>query len=93
VALPIELWSIRESATAYIGIGAHLGSARLQNAKGHVLGHLGRNAEKDPTVRPHQTNERTDSYDIVAAPSLADALANFLSSDHTPIQSPCRANT
>jgi hypothetical protein len=70
--LPVERWSIRESATAYFGIGSHFGNARSQNAKGHVLGHvkdLGLNATKDPTARVYQTNERqtyhTDSCDVV----------------------------
>ena len=34
--LPVERWSMRESATAFYGLGAHLGSARSQNGKGHV---------------------------------------------------------
>jgi hypothetical protein len=78
--LPVEGWSMRESATAYFGIGSHFGSARSQNAKGHVLGHvrdLGRNAEKDPTARVYQTNERqtfhTDSCDIVGLLCLKTA--------------------
>ena len=78
--LPVARWSIRESATAYFGIGAHFGSARSQNAKGHVLGHvrdLGRNAEADPTARVYQTNERqtyhTDSCDIVGLLCLKTA--------------------
>jgi hypothetical protein len=78
--LPVERWSIRQSATAYFGIGAHFGSARSQNAKGHVLGHvrdLGLNAEKDPTARVYQTNERqtyhTDSCDVVGLLCLKTA--------------------
>jgi hypothetical protein len=78
--LPVERWSMRESATAYFGIGAHFGSARSQNAKGHVLGHvrdLGRNAEKDPTARVYQTKERqtyhTDSCDVVGLLCLKTA--------------------
>ena len=38
--LPVDRWSMREAATAYFGLGAHLGSARSQNGKGHVLGHV-----------------------------------------------------
>jgi hypothetical protein len=78
--LPVERWTIRESATAYFGIGSHFGSARSQNAKGHVLGHvrdLGRNAEKDPTARIYQTRERqtyhTDSCDVVGLLCLKTA--------------------
>ena len=78
--LPVERWSIREAATAYFGIGSHFGSARSQNAKGHVLGHvrdLGLNAEKDPTARVYQTRERqtyhTDSCDVVGLLCLKTA--------------------
>jgi hypothetical protein len=77
--LPVERWSVREAATAFFGLGAHLGSARSQNAKGHVLGHvqdLGLDAQ-DPNVRIYQTNARqtfhTDSCDIVALLCLKTA--------------------
>jgi hypothetical protein len=83
--LPVERWSIRESATAYFGLGAHLGSARSQNGKGHVLGHvqdLGLNAA-DPNVRIYQTNARqtfhTDSCDVVALLCLKTAQSGGLS--------------
>src|SRR5262245_19624080 len=33
--LPVESWGLRKSAVAYFGLGAHLGSARSQNGKGH----------------------------------------------------------
>ncbi len=69
--LPVQRWTLRQSATAFFGIGAHLGPAVSQNAKGHVLGHvqdLGLSAD-DPNVRIYQTHERqtfhTDSCDIV----------------------------
>ncbi len=59
-----------ENAALFMGIGAHLGAARPQNAKGHLLGHvkdLGRSSS-DPTARIYQTNERqtfhTDSADV-----------------------------
>jgi hypothetical protein len=83
--LPVERWSIRESATAYFGLGSHLGSARSQNAKGHVLGHvqdLGLSAA-DPNVRIYQTNARqtfhTDSCDVVALLCLKTAQSGGLS--------------
>jgi Taurine catabolism dioxygenase TauD, TfdA family len=83
--LNVERWSIRESATAYFGLGAHLGSARSQNAKGHVLGHvqdLGLDAA-DPNVRIYQTAARqtfhTDSCDVVALLCLKTALSGGLS--------------
>jgi hypothetical protein len=83
--LPVERWSIRESATAYFGLGSHLGSARSQNGKGHVLGHvqdLGLDAA-DPNVRIYQTRERqtfhTDSCDVVALLCLKTAQSGGLS--------------
>src|SRR5919112_611939 len=70
--LPVERWSLREAATAFFGIGTHLGPARSQNGKGHVLGHvrdLGLDPA-DPNVRIYQTSARqsfhTDSCDVVA---------------------------
>ena len=69
----------RQCAAAFLGVGAHLGSLRPQNAKGHVLGHvkdLGR-ASTDPTARLYQTHERqtfhTDSCDVVALMCLHPA--------------------
>lgn len=83
--LPVGRWSLREAATAYFGLGAHLGSARSQNAKGHVLGHvqdLGLDAQ-DPNVRIYQTNARqtfhTDSCDVVALLCLKAARSGGLS--------------
>jgi hypothetical protein len=83
--LPVERWSLRQSATAYFGLGAHLGSARSQNGKGHVLGHvqdLGLDAA-DPNVRIYQTNARqtfhTDSCDVVALLCLKTAQSGGLS--------------
>src|SRR5262245_13883721 len=83
--LPVERWSLREAAAAYFGLGAHLGSARSQNGKGHVLGHvqdLGLDAQ-DPTVRIYQTNARqtfhTDSCDVVGLLCLKTAQSGGLS--------------
>ncbi len=83
--LPVERWTMREAATAFFGLGAHLGSARSQNGKGHVLGHvqdLGL-ASNDPNVRIYQTHERqtfhTDSCDIVGLLCLKTARSGGLS--------------
>src|SRR6267154_3253883 len=38
--MPVEGRPIEQSATAYWGVGAYFGSARSQNAKGHLLGHI-----------------------------------------------------
>jgi Taurine catabolism dioxygenase TauD, TfdA family len=84
--LPVERWSVRKTAIAYFGLGAHLGSARSQNAQGHVLGHvkdLGLSSS-DPNVRIYQTSERqgyhTDSCDVVGLLCLQPAKAGGLSS-------------
>jgi hypothetical protein len=83
--LPVERWTMREAATAFYGLGVHLGSPRSQNAKGHVLGHvrdLGLDV-KDPNVRIYQTHERqtyhTDSCDIVGLLCLRTARSGGLS--------------
>jgi hypothetical protein len=83
--LPVERWTMREAATAFFGLGCHLGSARSQNGKGHVLGHvqdLGLDV-KDPNVRIYQTHERqtyhTDSCDIVGLLCLKTAKTGGLS--------------
>jgi len=77
--LPVETWPLRLSATAFVGLGAHLGTAVSQNAQGHLLGHvrdLGLRSD-DPAVRIYQTAERqtfhTDSCDIVALLCLQTA--------------------
>ena len=69
--LPIADYSQAFAATIFCGIGAHVGSARSQNADGHILGHvrdIGADAN-DPNSRIYQTCERqtfhTDSADIV----------------------------
>jgi hypothetical protein len=84
--LPVERWSRRKTATAYFGLGAHLGKARSQNAQGHVLGHvrdLGQSSS-DPNVRIYQTKERqgyhTDSCDVVGLLCLQSAKEGGLSS-------------
>ncbi len=38
--IPVERYSAQQAATMFYGVGAYLGSARMQNAKGHVLGHV-----------------------------------------------------
>src|SRR5450432_2861381 len=77
--------TMREAATAFYGLGVHLGSARSQNGKGHVLGHvqdLGL-ASDDPNVRIYQTHERqtfhTDYCDIVGLICLKTAQRGGLS--------------
>src|SRR5436309_2103525 len=78
-SLPVERWSKRQAAIAFLGIGVHLGNLRMQNADGHLLGHvrdLGRSSE-DPNTRIYQTSERqtfhTDSCDVVGLLCLRPA--------------------
>lgn len=77
--LPIARYSQAFAATIFCGIGVHLGSARSQNAQGHILGHvrdIGADAN-DPNSRIYQTNERqsfhTDSADVVALLCIREA--------------------
>ena len=78
--LPVERYSQETAAAIFCGIGAHLGSARSQNAAGHILGHV-RNVGKDPNdpnTRIYQTNARqsfhTDSADVVGLLCLREAM-------------------
>ena len=77
--LAIEDYSREIAAAIFCGIGAHLGSARSQNAAGHVLGHVrdvGADAG-DAGTRINQTSERqtfhTDSADVVGLLCLRTA--------------------
>ncbi|MEM7423267.1 MAG: TauD/TfdA family dioxygenase, partial [Pseudomonadota bacterium] len=78
--LPVERWDIRTVATVFCGLGAHLGRARSQNARGHILGHVtdvGADLS-DPTVRIYQTQRRqtfhTDSVDVVGLLCIREAM-------------------
>ena len=77
--LPVERYSQQLAAAIFCGIGVHLGSARSQNAEGHILGHVrdvGADAN-DPNSRIYQTRERqtfhTDSADVVGLLCLLEA--------------------
>ncbi len=77
--LPIGSYDQKKAAAIFCGIGSHLGSARSQNAAGHILGHV-RNIgadPKDPNTRIYQTNARqsfhTDSTDVVGLMCLHEA--------------------
>ena len=77
--LPVDRWSRADASLAFIGLGAHLGRARSQNAAGHLLGHV-RDvglSSTDPRVRIYQTHERqtfhTDSCDVVGLLCLNEA--------------------
>ncbi len=83
--LPIDRWTKRQAAIAFLVIGTHLGNLRMQNAEGHLLGHvrdLGRSSH-DPHTRIYQTRERqthhTDSCDVVGLLCLRTAKSGGLS--------------
>lgn len=64
---PVSRYTLEQTAIAYLGIGAHLGSFRSQNAKGHLLGHvtdLGADIAK-PTTRYYQTNRGLEFHGFV----------------------------
>jgi hypothetical protein len=84
--IPVEGRPIRESAAAYWGVGTYFGSARSQNARGHLLGHvydLGGSSADDPNTRSYATSERQnfhiDRCDVVALLCLRRAKAGGLS--------------
>ncbi|MBT6272892.1 MAG: TauD/TfdA family dioxygenase [Chromatiales bacterium] len=84
--LPVERYSVQQAAIAYFGIGAHLGDAVSQNAKGHALGHV-YNLGVDPTLptgRGYQSDQKlnfhTDPTDVVGLLCLRKAKAGGLSS-------------
>ena len=84
--LPVERWTRRQAAIAFLIIGAQLGNLRMQNGEGHLLGHvrdLGRSSD-DPNTRIYQTRERqtfhTDSCDVVGLLCLQAAKSGGLSS-------------
>ncbi len=85
--MPVEGRPIAESATAYWGVGSYFGSARSQNAKGHLLGHvydLGQGlSATNPNLRSYATAERQnfhiDRCDVVALLCLRRAKSGGLS--------------
>lgn len=84
--LPVKDRSMKQIATAFWGIGTHLGEAISQNAKGHLLGHV-----KDIGHDPHNPEHRlyatrarhrfhTDSCDLVGLFCVRPAKEGGLSS-------------
>ncbi len=77
--LPVADYTQEMAACIFCGIGAHLGSARSQNAQGHILGHVRDTglSSVDPNARIYQTAERqsfhTDSADVVGLLCLKKA--------------------
>ena len=85
--MPVTGRPIAEIAAAYWGIGTYFGTARSQNARGHLLGHvydLGRaHSETNPHLRSYATAERQnfhiDRCDVVALLCLRPAKSGGLS--------------
>ena len=86
--VPVGRYDNRQSAVAFLGIGAHLGEAVSQNAKGHALGHvrdlgLGESLWTTPTARGYQTAEKlifhSDASDLVGLLCLRTAKSGGLS--------------
>tara|TARA_Y100000994_G_scaffold170591_1_gene140537 strand:- start:222 stop:1337 length:1116 start_codon:yes stop_codon:yes gene_type:complete len=84
--LPLEKLSFADIATMYWGIGTHIGSARSQNTRGHLLGHvidLGSSFE-NKSERGYLTNRHLkyhcDSVDIVGLLCLRHAKQGGASS-------------
>ncbi len=78
--LPVANYDVTFAAAVFCGIGAHLGSARSQNAMGHILGHvrdIGADPS-DPKVRIYQTAARqtfhTNSSDVVGLMCIREAM-------------------
>jgi len=95
----VERYPREAQAIAFMGLGSHLGVARSQNAKGHLLGHvkdLGLDVS-DPNVRYYQTHRKleyhTDSCDIVGLLCLQAAKSggeSFIVSSMTLYNEVCR---
>lgn len=84
--LPIEEYSVRQSAIAFWAIGKNIGMPVSQNGKGHLLGHVANVGLdfSDPQVRGYQTSARlayhTDASDVVGLICLRPAKSGGLSS-------------
>ena len=83
--LPVERFSVRRRAIAFWGIGTRFGRAVMQNAMGHLLGHvidLGRTHD-DYRTRTYQTRDRqffhADSCDVVGLMCVRKAKRGGLS--------------
>lgn len=84
--LPMERYGIEAAARAYWGIGSYFGTARSQNARGDLIGHVVdvHRSPADPTARLYQTSARLnyhpDSTDIVGLLCLRKAMRGGASS-------------
>jgi hypothetical protein len=88
--VPVREYTLEESARIYWGLGVHIGHARSQNAKGHLLGHVCNLGDQYDAfgnpgkARIYQTRVRqkfhTDSTDIVGLLCLQAAKSGGESS-------------
>ena len=82
---PVEGFSFEEIATMYWGFGTHMGSARSQNTRGHLLGHVTDITKQydDPSRRGYLSRRHllyhSDSVDMVSLLCLQKAKEGGLS--------------
>lgn len=82
---PVEDFSFEEIATMYWGFGTHIGSARSQNTRGHLLGHVTDITDQydDPNRRGYLSRRHllyhSDSVDMVSLLCLQKAKQGGLS--------------
>jgi hypothetical protein len=83
--VPVDAWSVEESATFFWGLGQHLGRPGAQNRKGDLLGHVrDTGADKeDRYVRQYMTTQNIpfhcDAADMVGLLCLRKAKSGGLS--------------
>ena len=59
--IPVHKWDREKIITAYMGVCSFFGNFRVQNKKGHLLGHikdLGKDTKKDFNARVYETSYR-----------------------------------
>ena len=71
--MPVNEWNRKKIITAYMGLCSFFGNFRVQNKKGHLLGHIkdiGKDTNKDYSARVYETSYRqtfhSDRSDIVS---------------------------
>ena len=85
---PTQKYNRHQLATAFFGMGTHLGRAVSQNSKGHMLGHVKKLTDSDYNTDARERGYRTnvnqrfhsDSCDIVGLMVLQTPKAGGLSS-------------
>ena len=62
-SLPVERWTKSQAAIAFLAIGVHLGNLRMQNAEGHLLGHV-RDLDDRAMIRIRVSTKRANGKRI-----------------------------